>query len=261
MKKVAELWDTVKGVANNIVSNALWELIRSLLVPAITAGLLVYSQIPFIISIIISLLSLISLVALIYKYRHIDFRYMFIEKTIYFEYRETYSIYKTDHKVRALTNNVDRFYGRYTWDYDKVEMQCITPSNSRIIPQAINDAYQKYDVYFGGRKYNIGDIFQVELESKMIGELQFPLFATTIIKPTNLLYIYIKLPLHLLKSSKIRLVTSPTPAEVGISKTEDAELDEYGEYVWKISKPKLTYEYAIEWDFIDEKQAQFDAQK
>lgn len=257
MKKLSGFWNAVKGVANNIVSNALWELIRALLVPVVTTGLLAYSQVPLIIAVVISLLSLVSLVVLIFKYRHVDFRYMFLEKTIYFEYKETYSIYKTDHRVRALTNNVDRFYGRYTWDYDKVEMQCKAPSNSSIVPHPVNDAYQKYDVYFGGRKYNIGDIFQVELESKMNGELQFPLFATTVIKPTNLLYIYIKLPLHLLKSNKIRLVTSPTPAEVGISKTKDAELDKYGEYVWKIPNPKLTYEYAIEWDFIDEKQAIF----
>ena len=256
-KKFASTYETLKGVANNIISNALWELIRAILVPTVTASLLAYSQVPIIIAVIISLMSLASLAALILKYRHIDFRYMFLEKTIYFEYKESYSIYNTDHKVRALTNNVDRFYGRYTWDYNKVKMQCKAPSNSSIVPHPVNDAYQKYDVYFGGRRYNVGDVFKVELESKMDGEIQFPLFATTVIKPTNLLYIYIKLPLHLLKSNKIRLVTSPSPAEVGISKTEDAELDEHGEYIWKIKKPKLTYEYAIEWDFIEEKQAIF----
>ena len=247
----------IKSIANNIVSNALWELIRSLLVPSVIAALLAYANVPLIISGIISLLSLIGLVSLIIRYRHVDFKYMFLEKTIYFEYRESYSIYRTEHKVKALANNVDRFYGRYTWDYDKVEMQCKAPENSVITPHPINDAYQKYDVYFGGRKYNIGDVYRVELESKMNGELLFPLFATTVIKPTNILYIYIKLPLHLLKSNKIRLVTSPTPSEVGISKTEDATLDEFGEYIWKIPSPKLTYEYAIEWDFIDEKQAIF----
>ena len=116
MKKLSGFWNAVKGVANNIVSNALWELIRALLVPVVTTGLLAYSQVPLIIAVVISLLSLISLVVLIFKYRHVDFRYMFLEKTIYFEYKETYSIYKTDHRVRALTNNVDRFYGRYTED-------------------------------------------------------------------------------------------------------------------------------------------------
>jgi|GEM_PF-6944917 hypothetical protein len=257
MKTFSSLWESAKGVMNNIISNALWELIRALFIPIISTSLLLYSSTPFVIAISISVLSSISLVVLIFKYRNVDFRYMFLEKKIYFEYKESYSIYNTSHKVRALTNNVDRFYGRYTWDYNKVDMTCIAPSNSTIIPHPINDAYQKYDVYFGGRKYNIGDPFEVKLESTMHGELQFPLFATTVIKPTNLLLIHIKLPLQLLKSNTIRLVTSPTPAEVGISRTEDVKLDNNGEYVWKISHPNLTYEYAIEWDFIDEKQALF----
>lgn len=252
-------WEDIKGIANNIVSNALWELIRNFLIPGIAAGLLAHSQLPAIIVAIVSLLALIGLVLLIYKYKHIDFRYMFLQKTIYFEYRESHSIYKIDHKVKALTNNIDRFYGRYIWDRDKVEMRCVSPDNCNIVPRPLMDAYQKYDVYFGSRKYNMGDIFQVTLESKMIGELRFPLFATTVITPTNLLCIHIKLPLRLLKSPRIRLVVSPTPSEIGVSETADAKLDENGEYIWKIRKPKLAYEYAIEWDFVDEKQAQLDA--
>lgn len=254
MNHINKIITDARSIVNNIVSNALWEMIYSLLVPFVTTTLLVRTNIPMVVSGIILLLSLIGLVSLIIRYRHIDFKYMFLKKTIYFEYRESYSIYRTEHMVKALTNNVDRFYGRYTWDYDKVEMRCTAPANSTITPLPIDDTYQKYDVYFGGRKYNIGDKYHVNLESKMNGELLFPLFATTIIKPTNHLKIHIKLPLHLLKSNKIRLVTSPTPSEVGVSKTEDATLDKFGEYIWSITSPKLTYEYAIEWDFIDEKQ-------
>lgn len=257
MKTLSNLWESVKGIVNNIISNALWELIRALFIPIVTTGLLAYYSVPLAIAIFIFASSTISLVILIYKYHHIDFPYMYLEKDIYFEYNETYSVYNIYHKARALTNNVDRFYGRYTWDYNKVAMTCIAPSNSTIIPRPINDVYQKYDVYFGGRSYNIGDVFKVELASKMYGELQFPLFATTVIKPTNLLQIHIKLPLKLLKSKSIRLVTSPTPAEVGISRTTDAELNDNGEYIWKIRNPNLTYEYAIEWDFVDAKQAIF----
>lgn len=260
MKQNDSFRNGIKGIANNIISNALWELIRNLLIPAITAILLAYSEVRLAVFIIVVLLSLLGLVSLIIKYRHVDFDYIFLRKEIFFDYRENYSIYNTKHTIKAMVNNIDRLCGRYTWDHDKVEMKCKNPANSVITPWPLNDTYQKYDVYFGGRKYNIGDVFCVDLESKMNGEIQFPLFATTVVRPTNVLSIHIKLPLHLLESNKIRLVTSPTPPEDGITKTIDAMLDVNGEYVWEISKPQLTYEYSIQWDFIDEKKAQFSNQ-
>lgn len=259
MKKEDGVISSIKSIANNIVSNALWELIRSICIPVITIGLLAYANTPFVIVLALFILSLSGLVALVIKYRHVDFKYMFLEKTVYFEYGEAFSRYSTSHIVKALCNNVDRFYGRYTWDVCKVDMCCKSPQNSVIVPHPINDAYQKYDIYFGGRKFHTGDKFKVEIESTMHGDVQFPLFATTIIKPTNLLNIYIKLPLELLETNAIRLVTTPTPAEVGLPKTEDATLDENGEYIWPIKEPKLTYEYAIEWDFKPSKQKQFAA--
>ena len=80
MKTFSSLWESAKGVMNNIISNALWELIRALFIPIISTSLLLYSSTPFVIAISISVLSSISLVVLIFKYRNVDFRYMFLEK-------------------------------------------------------------------------------------------------------------------------------------------------------------------------------------
>lgn len=257
MKRNNSFVTEVKSIVNNIISNALWELIRNLMIPVIVAIFLAYPEVRLIIFVIVLVLSLIGFISLILKYKHTDYDYIFLRKEIFFEYRETYSIYNISHRIKAMVNNLDRFCGRYTWDYNKVEMQCKVPANSVITPRPLNDAYQKYDIYFGGRKYNIGDIYSVDLESKMNGEIQFPFFATTVIRPTHVLSIHIKLPLRLLASNNIRLVISPTPSEVGITKTIDVTLDENGEYVWEISNPRLSYEYAIEWDFNEEKKAQF----
>ena len=48
MKTFSSLWESAKGVMNNIISNALWELIRALFIPIISTSLLLYSSTPFV---------------------------------------------------------------------------------------------------------------------------------------------------------------------------------------------------------------------
>lgn len=253
MKKFKE--NTI-SVINNIISSAMWELIRNILIPALCIGTINYN-IPIYIVIVVFIFGVLNLLFFISKYTKIDFPYIYLKKEIYFEYCESFSKYNLDHKVKAMCNGVDRFYGRYTWDPKKVKMNCIEPHNSYISPHKKNDVYHKYDIIFGGRKYNIGNVYNVKTESIMNGEIQFPLFATTIITPTKLLVIHIKLPTYLLNSKEIRCVVNPSPSEVGIQKTSSEYLDENGEFIWKIKNPKLSYEYSIEWDFNEAKSIQF----
>lgn len=254
MKKVAEyIWNII----NNIVSCALWELIRNILIPAIFIGTLNYYNSSLILVIVVSIIGIINLSLFIERYKKVEFKYIFLKREIYFEYCEDFSIYTISCKAKAMCNGVDRYYSRYTWDPEKVDMTCVEPSNSYIVPHRKNDIYHKYDMVFGGRKYNTGEKYDIKIESIMKGELQFPLFATTIIKPIKLLVIHIKLPTHLLSSKKIRCVISPSPSEIGIQQTLDKMLDNNGEYIWKIKNPKLSYEYCIEWDFTPSKAAIF----
>lgn len=179
-----------------------------------------------------------------------EFKYKYLKKEVYFEYSTAHEhIYNTSHKICALQDNVNTFHGRYTWDASKVKMLCKEPPNSQIVVHPKKDAYHTYSIFFNDRKYNTGDLYNVNIDSIMKGTLKFPLFASTIIVPTDLLIIKIKLPLDFLADNNLRLITRSNPPEMEPPYTENAKLNKNGEYRWKIKNPELWHEYSIEWNF------------
>lgn len=204
----------------------------------------------------IFLLFMIMLIIICYFLNYLkSFEYYVMKKDVYFEYLDCR--YKYNYQVNAvsLINKLRTFYGRHTFNPDKGKIECILPRNSTIRYLKRDDTQYKYNIEFC-QDYNFGQKFTVKIETDINEELQFPLFSSTIIKPTKYQEITIKIPLRLLKNKYIRKKIIPFPSEVGVTTCEEDVLDADGSYTWKIPNPKLKYEYCIEWNFIDEKLAE-----
>ena len=238
-------------VKESFILNTLWSMFRFVFTSIIAViihqqtGELIYSLVFIVIIAII-------IIAIRVHIRKMDFKYIFLRKNIYFEYHDKKYTYKYDINVRSLINNLEIFNGRITSSLNNSRIKCIKPINSKIEYLVKDDIYNKYMIIFN-RKYNAGDVFDIEVESLMNEELKFPAFSTIIVKPTHYLEIKVKLPISLLESDIIRCKIIPNPSEVGLTQTKEVRLCSNGTYVWSIIKPKLKYEYSIEWDFIESK--------
>ena len=252
----------LKLLTKNVILNVIANLIASAIIAIVT-----YIEINLCTG-IVCFFVVFTILSFVYHYRKKNhknqkvedcddngdkFKYKYLKKEVYFEYSISHEhIYNNYHSVCALEDNVNSFHGRYTWDASKVKMTCKKPQNTQIITHPKKDMYQNYSIIFNERKYNTGDEYRVEIESKMSGNLKFPLFASTVIVPTDILIIKIKLPTSYLKNNCLRLIKASNPSEKEPSITKDAKLNQKGEYTWKIPNPQLWHEYSIEWNFKED---------
>lgn len=239
-----------------LLFNLIWEVLNIwLLIPLsalILSGFTGNFTLPCVLVVLIALI--IICYKLYIRWKEIGFEHIILHKYVYLEYLDGKYLYNYDIIGKSLINNLTRYYSRMTCSQSKTTINCLKPTNAYIQYLNKDDEYVKYDVMLN-RTYNIGDVFKVEVNTEVDEELKFSNLGSTVIRPTKTLELEVKLPKHLLKTDVIRRMILPSPAEVGKVITTEKRLNEDGSYKWTINNPKIRYEYRIEWDFDDLKNA------
>lgn len=239
-----------KQIIENILSNALWEVIRTVLYVFVST-LFILNIKDVYVMILIIILSIISIVILAKKNDYVNFKYSYRSKKITFEYNEDYTVFTSEIDGTSNSDKLMEAYWRYLWHKDKKIEIDLSPKEMKIIEVKTTD-YKRYAIRLD-KEYNNGDKFSYTIKAKLHGDVLFPEYATTIVAPTTILYLSVKIPLKYVNSKDIYCITSPSPPEVGIIKSEKKTLNDFGEYTWRIKRPRLSYEYSISWDKKDSK--------
>lgn len=259
-----KVWQELKNIAINLISNAIWEIVAGVAVVILSGSILNITPGSVIALYLIWILLIVALVVLAREHKDDKYEYKMESRCVEFEYNGDHNVYKNTIEVVSLKDGLDRIGGKFMWWYgNNAEIKCKNPDGAEIQICPQDDAYTNYEARFQ-RQYNWGEMETIAVEGVMKGEVQFPLLATIICKPTGQLEMKIKIPLEVLKNRQVLCKTKMPLSNGGKILTEKKmfEVDDgNGICTWPIDDPKLGYEYIMKWNFTDEKMKQIEQYK
>lgn len=175
--------------------------------------------------------------------------YTILRRDVEFIYDGEKSSYKA--KVTLKFNRkTNQYYGLFYWSGSGEAKVSVVESNYRLQIIKQRTRYIEYVVNFG-RAYERGTTATVTIRGEMNDpEHTFsPYFSTTIKDPTKELNIRLKIDPQKYKVIDMEKETI-SPQQYQHETAEQIELDADGEYIWNIVKPKLSYQYSINWSFL-----------
>ncbi len=172
--------------------------------------------------------------------------YEILRKNMRLEYGKGACKYLLEIKLKSKKNNLDRYYGKYTWSGSGKALLKCTNRKYSLIELVRKDAYIEYEVLFN-RTYRRGEVFSFVIEGTMPDPAYsfVPFLSTQVVVPTAKLNIHILIPPVYGVREIICESMAATRKNDEMSKT--ISLDDEGQAHWEINNPKLLYIYVMRW--------------
>ncbi|AKN30271.1 hypothetical protein Ccar_05300 [Clostridium carboxidivorans P7] len=258
---------SIKKILESVLSKGIYDIIKYLIFIVITGitGLamhIVVSSVDYLIpySIIIAIIAaaamgLLGLFAYkqyspIYNvYTKTDFKYIFLEKECFYEYIDMHHIiYQKQIKLKVLCKSIDRYYDKYNWTgSDKTKINSADKDHI-IILTTKRDSFQQFEVHFG-KIYKKGDIINLHLTFELQDNENKanPVISSTIVEPTKLLRLKIKISENYRKGSANAEIFPIIDSRIALDKCEKS-FDNNGVINWEISNPPMLLVYSLRWN-------------
>lgn len=179
----------------------------------------------------------------------IQSNYEILEKNVSFKYDGATCYYNAE--IKLLFNVTAReYYGKFYWSGSgDGRIKTVNPNHKLNILKK-RTRYIEYVVVFD-KAYRKGKKLTFKLAGVMADpERKFsPYFATTICDPTRKLVMTLDIDPDKYPISDLEKECIP-PASGKHEDAQSVRLDEAGMYVWEILKPKLSYQYSLNWTFL-----------
>lgn len=258
--------NSMKKILESVVSKGIYDFIKYLLffvIAGITGLISSFFTLhekylmPYVVVItIIVVLTLCLLGLLIYKqgsliynvYKKTDFKYIFLEKEISYDYTDLKRIlYVKRMKLKVKCDNLDRFYDKYNWTGDNNVRIMSSNKSHEVILTTRKDSFQQFEVHFG-RSYKKGDIIDLKLIFIMEDNERKAdsIVSTTIVEPIK----YLRLRVKVSEDNREDLATESIfpiiDSRLALDEKEK-EFDEDGVIEWEIKNPPMLLVYSLRW--------------
>ncbi len=257
-----------KELIKSMVENLAYDIVKSILLIVFSSGLtfpVAYKSLSelekapdakWLIILSISITAIAAFVVLVlYQYfsvkyfamRKVESNYHILKKIVTFEYNGKKSNYKSEITLKLNTHSRE-YYGKYYWSGSGKGNISVQENGYSLEILKQRSRYIEYVVIFD-KAYKKNST----LTFTIIGDMEdpdgnlSPYFATTVDVPTKELEIVLNIPLTY-KAQNFEKEIIP-PHMHNHEESENFNLDANGIYVWKINRPKLSYQYSLNWEF------------